>query len=70
MWRENIETSTFARCHFCSEIIVAERTPATAQQCECGDGGAHLQPMNDNYFDVVMRVRRPARRTARSRPAA
>ncbi|MGZ8371644.1 MAG: hypothetical protein ACXW3G_01785 [Rhodoplanes sp.] len=67
MWRETIETSTFARCHFCSEIIVAEPTPAIAQQCDgCGDGGAHAQPMNDNYFDVVMRVRRPAR----PRPAA
>jgi hypothetical protein len=71
MWRETIETSTFARCHFCSEIIVAERTPAIAQQCgECGDGGSYAQPMNDNYFDVVMRVRRPARRSARPRPAA
>ena len=67
MWRETIETSTFARCHFCSEIIVAEPTPAIAQQCDgCGDGGAHAQPMNDNYFDVVMRVRR----AVRPRPAA
>jgi hypothetical protein len=71
MWRETIETSTFGRCHFCSEIIVAERTSPITQQCDwCGGDGMHAQPMNDDYFDVVMRVRRSVRRAARPRRAA
>jgi hypothetical protein len=64
MWRETIETSSFARCGFCSEIIVAERASTPAQQCDwCAQGGVR-PPMNDNYFDVVMRVRAPLRKAA------
>jgi len=70
MWRETIETGTFARCHFCSEIIIAEQTPPSADRCWCGKRVVDTQPMNDNYFDEVMRVRRPSRRTARRRPGA
>jgi hypothetical protein len=70
MGRETIEMSIFARCHFCSEIIVAERTPPSAEECWCGRSGNDTQPKNDNYFDVVMRARRPSRRRARRRRIA
>ena len=71
MRRETIETSYFARCHFCSEIIVAEKAVPSDHDCGwCGKPALYSRPLNDNYFDFVMRARRPARRSGRSRRAA
>jgi hypothetical protein len=71
MRRETIETSYFGRCCFCSEIIVAERHPPAGRECVwCSDVDVRSRPTNDNYFEVVMRVRKPTRRGPRSSRAA
>lgn len=71
MRRETIETSYFARCHFCSEIIVAERDVPSDHDCGWrGKPELYSRPLNDNRYEFLMRVRRPARRAVRSRRAA
>lgn len=67
MRRETIEMSYFARCHVCSELILAERAPPAGRDCGvCGTADLRSHQTNDNYFDVVMRVRRPHRRARRA----
>lgn len=71
MWRETIETGIFARCHFCSEIIVAEQTlPPTQERDWYGQGGICVRPSNDNSFHAVVRMRKPVRRATRPRRVA
>jgi hypothetical protein len=71
MWRETIETGNFARCHFCSEIIVAERTSSPMLECDWHrQGGMPARPSNDNSFHAVIPMRKPVRRITRSRRVA
>jgi hypothetical protein len=70
MPREMFEMNYFPRCNRCSELILAESGAPVGRECgACGTLEAHSHPTNDNYFDVVMRVRRPHRR-ARGRRTA
>jgi hypothetical protein len=65
MQRETIEMSYFARCGFCSEIIVAERLPI---------GGLKLsgqtERLNDNRFRIMAQSKPAQRRVRRVMPAA
>ncbi len=71
MWRETIETGISARCHFCSEIIVAERTSSPMLECDWHrQGGMPARPSNDNSFHAVIRMRKPVRRITQSRRVA
>lgn len=64
MRRETIEMSYFAKCDFCSEIIVAELMPATGRRLS-----TRMDRMNDNRFRV-MSQEKPASRRRRVQPAA
>jgi hypothetical protein len=71
MRRETIETGFFARRHFCSEIIVAERTSPPTEECDWFEqDGMRVRPSNDNSFHAVIRMRKPVRRVTRPRHVA
>jgi hypothetical protein len=65
MRRETIEMSYFAKCGFCSEIIIAELTPVRGRK-----PGGKVNRMNDNRFRVMTQDQPAPRRARRVQPAA
>lgn len=66
MRHETIEMSYFAKCGFCSEIVVAERLPIQGRNL-----GGKLGRMNDNRFRMTVKSERATqRRVPRVKPAA
>lgn len=65
MRRETIEMSYFARCGFCSEIIVAELMPIGGRKLS-----NQMERMNDNRFRVMSQDKPAPRRVRRIQPAA
>jgi hypothetical protein len=71
MRREAIEMSYFARCSFCSEIIIAERIRPTADgRSSHGAADLRKRPTNDNYLGAVIEFSRPRGRASGVQPAA
>jgi hypothetical protein len=65
MRRETIEMSYFAKCGFCSEIIIAELVPVRGRKL-----GGKATRMNDNRFKAYTQDKPAPRRAGRVQPAA